>query len=170
MIFIVEITLESQEYNFVFLMKYFSFALRIGTQVVAATFWQVSRPDGGLLQNSLFEALKVVGEPHISNNEAARLHPLKSWEVAILGLGWGWTWTRPVVVFFWGGEAYASNEEFCLHTCLQPISWAILSPCILKKSWTIYIYIYETNGPLTEHGDARCYQDVFVSPHASRHK
>lgn len=45
-----------------------------------------------------------------------------------------------LLFFFWGGEAYASNEEFCLHTCLQPISWAILSPCILKKSWTIYIY------------------------------
>jgi hypothetical protein len=67
LIFIVEITLE-----------YFLFASLIGMQFVAATFWQVSRPDGCLLQNSLFEALKVVGEPHISNNEAARLHPLKS--------------------------------------------------------------------------------------------
>ena len=120
-------------------MEYFLFASLIGMQFVAATFWQVSRPDGCLLQNSLFEALKVVGEPHISNNEAARLHPSKPWEVAILGLGWGWTWTRAVVVFFGGKHMQATKSFAYIHVCsrfLEP-SWAPAS----WKNPELYIYI-----------------------------
>lgn len=124
-------------------MEYFLFASLIGMQFVAATFWQVSRPDGCLLQNSLFEALKVVGEPHISNNEAARLHPLKSWEVAILGLGWGWTWTRAVVVFFLGGGSICKQRRVLLTYMSAADFLSHLEPLHPEKILNyIYINIY----------------------------